>query len=73
MAKVKTYCLDILNILINANEPVTTTELEERVGCNRKTVYNVMNQLECAGFSIVIGKTENGQNTYILRVRNRDR
>lgn len=52
MARRRTYALDILNLLMNSGQYLDTAQIKSRVGCDRKTVYSCIAQLECAGFGI---------------------
>lgn len=48
--KKKTYALDIAFLLLNSKRPLSTNEITSKVGCNRKTVYLIIDAMEEAGF-----------------------
>lgn len=48
------YALLILNALMTHDRPLTTTQLCDMVGCERKTVYKAMTDLELSGFGVSI-------------------
>lgn len=50
----ETYSLKILNVLMNTKNHVSTTELCNIVGCERKTIYSSIERLEISGFGIEV-------------------
>jgi len=46
--------LKILNILMSADDFLTTKQITYRADCNRKTVYNTIAALEINGFSVEV-------------------
>jgi len=63
--KTNNYALEILNILMNREDFISTRQIIDMVGCNRKTVYNAIATLEINGFAIKISKTcRCGENKY---------
>lgn len=44
------YSLEIAYLLLTSKRPLNTSEIMERVGCDRKTVYHSIDRLELAGF-----------------------
>lgn len=64
----ESYALLILNALMTHSNPLTTVQLCDICGCERKTVYKTMELLEISGFGIEINRS-NGMkapNTYKL-------
>lgn len=64
----ESYALKILNALITHNRPLSTTQLCDICGCERKTVYKTMELLEISGFGVEISKANGfkSPNTYKL-------
>jgi len=46
------YALLVLNVLMRSGAWLTTNQVADLVGCERKTVYKAMDQLEIRGFGI---------------------
>lgn len=42
----ESYYLKILNVLMRSDKPLTTNQLCDIVGCERKTVYKAMSLME---------------------------
>lgn len=58
------WTLAILNILMNCDGYLSNTQIVERLGCERKSVYHAVALLECNGFGIDVIKTPQGVNKY---------
>ncbi len=54
--KTESADLKILNLLMRHNKHITTKEICDIVGCDRKTVYRAIDSLECAGFGVEVKK-----------------
>jgi len=55
----KDIALKILNILIRSERSVSTRELIDIIGCDRKSIYYGIDKLECSGFPIIIEQSTN--------------
>lgn len=56
MKEHKWMTLEILNVLMNTDNYLTTKQIVDRVGCDKKTVYNAMDILEVHGFHVDVIK-----------------
>lgn len=54
MSRNKDIHLRILNLLMSADKPLSTVQITNIIGCDRKTVYRAIDTLECCGFGIRI-------------------
>lgn len=54
MSRSKDISLRILNLLMLANKPLSTVQITNIIGCDRKAVYRAVDTLECCGFGIRI-------------------
>lgn len=59
--------LRIAYVLLTARRPLSTTEICEAAGAERKTVYTIVDRLELAGFCTEVKKI-NYQNYYTCRL-----
>ena len=55
--------LEIAHLLLSARRELSTKEIVQFVGCDRKTVYSVIDQMEINGFITNVVK-RNGNNYY---------
>jgi len=67
--KKRTYALDIAFMLLNAKKPISTSEITEKLGCDRKTVYSVVDEMESAGFCTRVIKQGNKPNKYEAKLK----
>lgn len=58
------YALKILNLLIRSEKGMSTNQLIDHAGCERKTVYKSIEMLEVSGWGVEISRTRSGQNIY---------
>lgn len=68
------YGLKIAYALLTAGRPLTTKEIVNRVGCERKTVPHCIDDIERAGFVTEVSKVRNSSghgfsNLYSCRMR----
>ena len=62
--------LEIAYLLLTSSRPLSTTEIVDRIGCDRKTVYAAINQMEICGFvTEVIECGHKEPNRYSCRLR----
>lgn len=57
----RTYVLEVLNLLMNADDYLTTLQICDKVGCHRKSIPFIMDQLECSGFGIDVIRCDGHQ------------
>ena len=62
----ESYQLKVLNALMTSTRPLSTNQLCDIAGCERKTLYKIIDTLEVSGFGIEIIRTYQ-HNEYKLR------
>lgn len=62
----ESYQLKVLNALMTSTRPLSTNQLCDIAGCERKTLYRIIDTLEMSGFGIEIIRTYQ-HNEYKLR------
>lgn len=62
----ESYQLKVLNALMTSTRPLSTNQLCDIAGCERKTLYKIIDTLEVSGFGIEIIRTYQ-HNEYRLR------
>lgn len=62
----ESYQLKVLNALMTSTRPLSTNQLCDIAGCERKTLYKIIDTLEASGFGIEIIRTYQ-HNEYRLR------
>lgn len=62
----ESYQLKVLNALMTSTRPLLTNQLCDIAGCERKTLYKIIDTLEVSGFGIEIIRTYQ-HNEYKLR------
>ena len=65
--------LKIAYLLLTSDRPLSTTEIVDRIGCDRKTVYFAIDQMEICGFvTEVIESGHKRPNRYLCKLRLED-
>lgn len=54
MSRSKDISLRILNLLMSSSKLLSTVQITNIIGCDRKAVYRAVDTLECCGFGIRI-------------------
>lgn len=62
----ESYQLKVLNALMTSTRPLSTNQLCDIAGCERKALYKIIDTLEVSGFGIEIIRTYQ-HNEYKLR------
>ena len=64
----KDASLKITYMLLTANKPLSTNEIAEHTGTERKTIYKIIDRLEDAGFCTEVIKEKGKPNYYTCRL-----
>lgn len=64
--------LRILRLLLASDRPLSTKEITDRIGCDRKTVYMAIDRFEDAGFITDVVKSPKNLNEYSCKLRLED-